>query len=178
MARQAGEGISLTAYDFNKEMLNEAERKYQDLKQKETISAIRFEQGDVNNLPYEKDYFDSVGITFGIRNLVYENSKAGQHLAEIHRVIRPGGDLVILESSKPANRVWRFINSLYLQLLLPYLGGVISGNLKAYRYLARSSNNYYSIREMDRILSEAGFAVRKEVPLFLGSVMLVIAAKK
>ena len=85
---------------------------------------------------------------------------------------------MILESSRPSNALWRFFNGLYLQFILPYLGGLISGNIKAYRYLAESSKNYYSIQEMGAILEDNGFSFLSGKPLFLGSVMLVVAEKK
>lgn len=178
IARQAEGEVSLTGYDYNSDMLKEARRKLDDLSGREKLHEVQFVEGDVRSMPFNEGHFDAAGITFGIRNLLYENSYADQHLAEISRVIRTGGHLVILESSKPANRVWRLINILYLQCILPYLGGAISGNLKAYRYLARSSKNYYTIKEMGSILEDAGFRIRSSQPLFLGSVMLVIAEKK
>ncbi|MEN8227506.1 MAG: ubiquinone/menaquinone biosynthesis methyltransferase [Bacteroidota bacterium] len=177
VARQGREGISLTGYDFSTAMLNEAGRKHKELVESEAVPPIEFVEGDVGAMPFEDGRFDAMGITFGIRNLVYKNTKASQHLAEMHRVLRPGGHLVILESSRPDSAIWRLFNSIYLQFILPYLGGLISGNLKAYRYLASSSKNYYSIREMGEILEEAGFRIDKSEPLFLGSVMLVVAVK-
>lgn len=177
VARQAGEGVSLTGYDFSAAMLSEARRKLVALQEEQKLPPVEFLEGDVGSMPFGDDFFDAAGITFGIRNLVYMNTRAKLHLAEIVRVIRPGGRLVILESSRPASTAWRFINGLYLQFILPYLGGMLSGNLKAYRYLARSSRNYYSIREMVAILEQAGFRRARGRALFLGSVMLVVAEK-
>ncbi len=142
------------------------------------VPAIKFTEGNVAAMPYADGTFDSAGITFGIRNLVYENSNADRHLEEIRRILRDYGRLVILESSKPDNRIWRFFNNMYLQLILPWLGGIISGNLKAYRYLARSSKNYYSRKEMSDILEKAGFITIRSKGLFLGSVMLLVAEKQ
>ena len=178
LARLVGEGVSLTGYDFSSAMLKEARRKHGELSAKVRLPPVDFVEGDVGLMPFGNNEFDALGITFGIRNLVYENSNASRHLSELHRVIRPGGALVILESSKPTNIIWRFFNGIYLQFILPYLGGMISGNMKAYRYLAESSKNYYSIGEMSTILEEAGFMIKKGEPLFLGSVMLVVAKKK
>jgi demethylmenaquinone methyltransferase/2-methoxy-6-polyprenyl-1,4-benzoquinol methylase len=141
-------------------------------------AAITFTEGDVASMPYADNTFDTAGITFGIRNLVYANSNADLHLSEIRRVLRPYGRLVILESSKPDNRIWRFFNNLYLQLILPWIGGIISGNFKAYRYLAKSSKNYYSKKEMSAILEKAGFLTVRSKSLFLGSVMLLVAEKQ
>lgn len=177
LARMAGKGTEISGYDFSIEMLEEASRKQDFLKEQEALIPVLFVQGDVAEMPFGDEQFDAVGITFGMRNLVYRNSKAERHLSEIRRVLRKGGELVVLESSKPANPLWRFFNTLYLRLVLPYLGGIISGNLQAYRYLADSSRNYYSITEMSDILDRAGFAVTRTKPLFLGSVMLVVAEK-
>jgi demethylmenaquinone methyltransferase/2-methoxy-6-polyprenyl-1,4-benzoquinol methylase len=163
----------LAGYDFSAEMLQKANDKAKDSK-----STIEFKEGDVAAMPYKDKYFDTAGISFGIRNLIYQNSKADQHLAEIHRILRIGGQFVILESSKPENQLWRFINSIYLQFILPYLGGIISGNLKAYKYLAKSSKNYYTPTQMSEILERGGFKVVQSQSLFLGSVMLMVAEKQ
>jgi demethylmenaquinone methyltransferase/2-methoxy-6-polyprenyl-1,4-benzoquinol methylase len=94
------------------------------------------------------------------------------------RVMKNGGELVVLESSKPASPLWRIFNGFYLRFILPYLGGWISGNLKAYRYLASSSKNYYTIEEMAKILEVAGFDLILSKSLFLGSVMLLVLQKR
>ena len=178
LAALSEKDIALTGYDFTPAMLDTARQKFAQRSENRKIAPIEFIEGEVGSMPFKDGMFDAIGITFGIRNLVYENSNASLHLSEILRVLRPGGQLVLLESSRPVNSIWRIFNSLYLQLILPYLGGMISGNLKAYRYLARSSKNYYSIKEMGAILENAGFELRKNRAFFLGSVMLVIAAKK
>ncbi|MFC2090159.1 ubiquinone/menaquinone biosynthesis methyltransferase [Bacteroidota bacterium] len=173
IARKAGKEILLKGYDFSAEMLSKAHEKAATQK-----LDIEFIEGDVAAMPFGENTFDSAGITFGIRNLVYENSNASLHLGEIFRVLKPGGRLVILESSKPDSVLWRFLNNLYLRFILPYLGGIISGNLKAYKYLAKSSKNYYSRSEMAAILEDAGLTVIRSRALFLGSVMLMIAEKQ
>jgi len=169
-------GKALTGYDFSPDMLKEARRKQEALAGS-GISSVDFIEGDVRQMPFEENGFDAMGITFGIRNLVYENTNAGKHLSELYRVLKPGGRFVVLESSKPGSLIWRVFNNIYLRLILPYLGGIISGNLKAYRYLAKSSRNYYTINEMGAILETAGFEIVSGRSLFLGSVMLVVATK-
>ena len=173
IARKTDSGVVLTGYDFSAEMLQKAKEKAE-----KVSNSIDFIEGDVAKMPFDSGFYDSAGITFGLRNLVYENSNASKHLAEIHRVLRPGGRFVILESSKPGNRMWRFVNGIYLQFILPYLGGIISGNLKAYKYLAKSSRNYYTREEMKNILNAGGFSVIRSKSLFLGSVMLMVAEKQ
>jgi demethylmenaquinone methyltransferase/2-methoxy-6-polyprenyl-1,4-benzoquinol methylase len=177
-AHESAERISITGFDFSAEMLVEARRKLEKAHGAMGGTESTFVEGDAREMPFEDGFFDSMGITFGLRNLVYENSSASLHLKEMHRVLKAGGELVVLESSKPANRLWRFFNDLYLRFILPYLGGLISGNMKAYRYLASSSKNYYTREEMGRILTHAGFRIKRSRSLFLGSVMLLVVEKR
>jgi demethylmenaquinone methyltransferase/2-methoxy-6-polyprenyl-1,4-benzoquinol methylase len=180
VARQVGRNgrtAMLTGFDFSAAMLTEARRKLQKLRERERIPEVAFMEGDAGKMPFAECLFDAVGITFGIRNLLYENSSAERHLEELYRVLKPGGRLVILESSRPGNRWWRLFNNIYLQLIIPCLGGMISGSVKAYRYLAKSSRDYYTMTEMGSILEGAGFELLSSESLFLGSVMLVVAEK-
>jgi demethylmenaquinone methyltransferase/2-methoxy-6-polyprenyl-1,4-benzoquinol methylase len=174
---RSGRSAMLTGYDFSGAMLKEAGRKLKLLREKERIPDVTFMEGDAGNMPFGEGMFDAVGITFGIRNLLYENSGAGKHLEELYRVMKPGGRLIILESSRPRNSCWRMLNNIYLQFILPFLGGMISGSVKAYRYLAKSSRDYYTILEMGAILEGAGYKVLSSESLFLGSVMLIVAEK-
>jgi demethylmenaquinone methyltransferase/2-methoxy-6-polyprenyl-1,4-benzoquinol methylase len=175
---RSGNETELTAFDFSEDMLKEAERKQEEIQKKKVQATIRFLEGEASAMPFKDGHFDSMGITFGLRNLVYENSMALKHLAEMNRVLRPGGQLVVLESSKPLSPLWRVFNNFYLRSILPYLGGLISGNLKAYQYLASSSKNYYTIEEMQKILDTAGFDLVSSRSLFLGSVMLLVLEKR
>ncbi|MDF1574917.1 MAG: ubiquinone/menaquinone biosynthesis methyltransferase [Bacteroidales bacterium] len=170
--------LVLTGFDFSREMLREARRKQGELQESISLPSINFLEGDAGEMVFEDGHFDSIGITFGLRNLVYENSRAFRHLSEIYRVLRTGGQLVVLESSKPKSPLWRVFNDFYLRFILPYLGGFISGNLKAYKYLASSSKNYYTIGEMKMILDVAGFKLIRSKSFFLGSVMLLVLEKR
>jgi demethylmenaquinone methyltransferase/2-methoxy-6-polyprenyl-1,4-benzoquinol methylase len=176
-ADHSDKGIMLTGFDFSSDMLKVARKKQKEFQKRHRQAEIHFIEGDAGEMPFEDGYFDSMGITFGIRNLVYKNSRASRHLAEMNRVMRTGGELVVLESSKPASPLWRIFNGFYLRFILPYLGGLISGNLKAYRYLASSSKNYYTREEMGEILEQAGFELIRSRSLFLGSVMLLVLQK-
>lgn len=177
VALHAGPDAELIGYDFSPDMLEVARAKLHKIGQDEDFPRPVFLEGDAGQMPFEEAKFDALGITFGIRNLIYQNSQAEQHLREMHRVLRSGGQLLILESSRPENFLWRMFNSLYLRFILPYLGGLISGNLKAYQYLASSSKNYYTRKEMSSILQQAGFRETGSRSLFLGSVMLLVMEK-
>ncbi len=178
-AREQGqqESMHFFGYDLTNSMLEEARKKLEFRKAGGSFPEVDFIQGDVRSMPFEDGHFDAMGITFGIRNLLYENSYAEQHLRELYRVLKSGGVFVILESSKPGSWLWRVFNNIYLRFILPLIGGLLSGNFKAYRYLAKSSRNYYTKEQMKEILEEAGFRFHLDRSLFLGSVMLVVVTK-
>ena len=85
-------------------------------------------------MPFEDGTFDRVTIAFGIRN--FENREQG--LREMRRVLRPGGRLVVLELSRPQNALIRWFYDLYFLHILPRIGGSVSGDKAAYRYLPAS----------------------------------------
>ena len=95
---------------------------------------IRAEQGDAEQLRFADGTFDRVTIAFGIRN--FEHREAA--LREILHVLKPGGRLVILELSVPSNPVIRWCYNLYFTKITPLIGGRISGDKAAYRYLPAS----------------------------------------
>lgn len=174
--------LKLTGYDFTAAMLQEAEKKYLSLASgysgKKSFPKVRFIEGDAANMPFKDGEFEALGITFGLRNLIWENEAADRHLSEINRVLSENGSLVVLESSSPASAFWRFFNNLYLSYVLPLIGAVMAGNRRAYSYLGTSSRNYYTRSQMSDILANAGFRVEQSRSFMLGSVMLVAAVKE
>lgn len=172
-AKRTSTNVALHGYDFSPEMLSLAEKKSNGLS-----NVPAFKQGDVAQMPYQESTFDVAGISFGIRNLIYKNSNAKKHIEEIYRVLKPGGRLVILESSKPSNAVWELLNRIYLLTILPLIGGITSGNFKAYRYLGKSSRDYFTKEQMGDFLHPFGFKRVLAKSLFLGSVMLIVVEKQ
>lgn len=116
--------------DFCEPMLEVASQKA-----KRSGSSTRFEQADVMNLPYPDSQFNIASISFGIRN-VKEPQKA---LDQLGRVVKPGGQVLILEFGQPHSRLMAALFSFYSNWLLPWIGGWISGQRQAYRYLQTSS---------------------------------------
>jgi demethylmenaquinone methyltransferase/2-methoxy-6-polyprenyl-1,4-benzoquinol methylase len=104
------------------------------------------------DLPFASDTFDSITIAFGIRNVV--DRKLG--LAEMWRVLRPGGRMIILEFSTPRSRLFRQLYYFYFRRLLPLVGGLFS-RYNAYKYLPDSVLEFPSQEEFSRMLAEAGF---------------------
>jgi len=166
--------LSITGFDFNAKMLDVARKKAE----KKQIHSIEFVQGDVASMPFDNETFDCMTIGFGFRNLSFNNTHIAQHMHEICRILKPGGNVLILESSVPANFMIRFFYRIYLKIFLVPLGGLISGSWKAYSYLAGSSANFYSISELKELMGEYGFTILSVQPFFLGSVNLIIARKE
>jgi demethylmenaquinone methyltransferase/2-methoxy-6-polyprenyl-1,4-benzoquinol methylase len=97
------------------------------------ITNVRLEQGDSEQLRFEDNQFDAVIVAFGVRN--FENLNQG--LAEINRVLKRGGVVMILEFSKPTG-LFRLLFNLYNKTLLPLWGKLFSGDSAAYTYLPES----------------------------------------
>ncbi|MBN1952111.1 MAG: ubiquinone/menaquinone biosynthesis methyltransferase [Bacteroidales bacterium] len=172
--KRAGGGTQVTGYDYSEEMLQVAREK----QGKFSLDRISFIQGDAADMPFSDAEFDSLTIGFGFRNLIYQNSNAARHLAEISRILRNGSHLYILESAIPSNRLIHFFYSLYLSLVLIPLGGIISGDWKAYRYLAKSSAGFYQPAELQEILKQYGMRICSVRKFFFGAASLMIARKE
>ena len=114
---------------------------------------ITLQVADGEALPYEEGTFDRVTCAFGIRN--FEHKEKG--LEEFLRVLKPGGKAVILELSVPQNRLVRWAYDLYFLHILPGIGGAVSGNRAAYRYLPASVHHFPSPSDFCRMMDEAGF---------------------
>ncbi len=172
LKNKAGWPVQVTAYDRNAEMLSiaieKAVRKNPD---------ISFLQGDAADMPFHDATFDAVMIGFGFRNLTWENAHREQYLSEISRILKKDAQLLILESANPENPVIRFLYRLYLKGVLIPLGGLISGNRKAYHYLAGSSAGFYSYMTLKKMLAPHHFHLKRHKTYLFGSVNLLIATK-
>lgn len=109
---------------------------------------------DATSLSLDDDSVDAVTVAFGVRN--YEHLQLG--LNEMHRVIRPGGAAYILELSVPQNPVLLWGYKLYFLHILPFIGGLISGNKGAYKYLPASVLNFPKPDAFMEMMREAGFS--------------------
>ncbi len=144
-------GCRVTGVDVTEEMLAVMAGKVASAGLSEQIV---MQVGDGENLPFADDSFDRVSIAFGIRN--FEHRDRG--LQEMLRVLRPGGRLVILELSEPENRVIRWLYELYFLHILPWIGGLISGDRAAYRYLPASVVKFPPKDVFLQMMREAGFS--------------------
>lgn len=134
---------------------------------------IVFEQGGCESLRFSDDTFDRVTIAFGIRN--FENRETA--LREIIRVLKPGGSLVILELSVPSSKPLRWCYNLYFSHILPLVGGRISGDRAAYRYLPASVLAFPGKREWMRTMEDCGFSDVSHKAFTLGICRMYIGKK-
>lgn len=153
-------GHNVTGADFCAEMLQVAEEK-----QTKKKSAVQFVQADATSLPFAESEFDCATIAFGLRNIPDTMTA----LAEIRRVLKPEGLLLVLDfSSRQPFYVAPFYKA-YFHLLLPLIGKILapkSGD--AYRYLPESVKQFPSGKELTAKLEEAGFAKTAFQPLTFG----------
>jgi demethylmenaquinone methyltransferase / 2-methoxy-6-polyprenyl-1,4-benzoquinol methylase len=174
IARLAGEEVEITGLDYSPPMLARARQK---AVRAGVAKKVAFIHGEASRLPFADAYFDVVGISFAFRNLTYKNPLSRSHLAEVYRVLRPGGRYVIVESSQPENRFVRGLFQLYLRAFVKPVGILLSGNRGAYRYLVESAARFYSPREVQEMLVTAGFRDVTYRPLLFGAAGIHIAIK-
>ncbi len=114
--------------------------------------AIPVAQCDAEKLPFPSNHFDCVTVAFGLRNMTHKD----QALAEMQRVLRPGGRLLVLEFS----RVWKPLEpayDFYSFKVLPWMGEKVANDADSYRYLAESIRMHPSQEELKQMMEQAGF---------------------
>ena len=134
--------------DFCRPMLKIAKEKT--FKENKTIPYI---EGDGMNLSFSDDTFDAVTIAWGLRN--FSNWKDG--LKELHRVLKPGGKLAVLEFSTPVLPGFRQLFNFYFSHILPRIGGAVSGSRGAYEYLPDSVSRFPDQKNLAEMMREIGF---------------------
>ena len=145
LALQRGGSAAVFGSDFCHPMLMTARRK--------SRGSGRWFEADVLQLPVPDRSFDLVSAAFGFRNLA--NYDAG--LAEMRRILRPGGVAAILEFSQPPNRAFAALYGWYSKHVLPRIGGALSGSPDAYTYLPESVTKFPGVEELAARMHAAGF---------------------
>ena len=125
---------------------------------------IELQLGDSEKLQFQDNKFDAVIVAFGVRN--FEHLEKG--LADMFRVLKPGGNVVIIEFSQPRLFPFKQIFSFYFNTILPRIGKTISNDGSAYTYLPESVMAFPQGEEFLRILNNIGFINTQAVPLTFG----------
>lgn len=134
------------------------------LRKRNLDQAITLQKGDAMDIPFPAESFDAVTIAFGIRNVI----DVLESMREMHRVLKPGGRVIILEFSLPKNGFFRSLYLFYFRKVLPIIGGLISGDSYAYRYLNETVETFPYGEAFCQLLHEAGFSDVKMTPLNFG----------
>jgi len=142
--------------DFSHAMLIRAREKSRELRSsvRGEASPMTFFEADALGLPFGDASFDLVTTAFGFRNLA--NYEAG--LREIQRVLKPGGAVAILEFMEPPPGLLGSLYRWYFRTVLPRIGGVISGDAAAYKYLPRSVSRFFGPGELASLMTGVGYA--------------------
>lgn len=160
LARRAGPSGRVAGLDFSGRMLEVASREQ---------PRLPFVRGDALNLPFGEAAFDASTIAFGLRNL----ADPVRGLAEMLRVLRPGGRAVVLEFVRPRRGPIGGAYRLYLKRGLPFLGGLVSGDRQAYRYLSETVDSYRTPEQLVELAQRAGWSDVRFRSLTLGTVGIV-----
>lgn len=142
--------ISITGVDLSEEMLVKGRKKVLDENLDDTIKLC---QGDCLNLPFPDNMFDVVSSAFGVRN--FENLLAG--FKEMHRVLKAGGTVSIIELSTPESSIVKPFYRAYTRGVIPAIGRLVSSDRRAYSYLPESIEAVPQGEEMLDLMHQAGF---------------------
>jgi demethylmenaquinone methyltransferase/2-methoxy-6-polyprenyl-1,4-benzoquinol methylase len=160
----------LVVYDFNRAMMALGQAK---VIQAGLTQGIVFVQGDAENLSLPDRSFDAAMVGFGIRNL----SDMEQGLREMHRVLKPGGRLMILEFSQPTNPWFRALYDFYSFTVMPLVGKIMVNSWEAYTYLPESIRLFPTPEELSETLRGLGFSKVMYRPLSNGIAVVHVAKK-
>jgi demethylmenaquinone methyltransferase/2-methoxy-6-polyprenyl-1,4-benzoquinol methylase len=168
-AAKAGPAVRIVASDFCRPMLDRGE-----VKAAKAGRGIEWVEADAMRLPFAAAEFDLVTVAFGLRNI----ADTSRGLAEMARVMKPGGKLAILEFSLPKSAAIRTGYLWYFRNVLPRLGNAVARNgSDAYTYLNQSVEEFPSGERLAALVRAAGFDAVEMVPLSFGIATLTIATR-
>lgn len=147
--------------DISRGMLDIADQK---IAKRGLSNKFEVKLGDSEKLPFGADEFDAVTVAYGVRN--FENLETG--LADIHRVLKPGGKAVVLEFSKPKVFPVKQLYKFYFNYITPGIGKIFSKDARAYSYLPESVAAFPDGETFTRLMDKAGFKNTKNRPLAFG----------
>jgi demethylmenaquinone methyltransferase/2-methoxy-6-polyprenyl-1,4-benzoquinol methylase len=171
IVHQDGRQKKVFGLDFSKPMIEKA---YQKVTKKDRLRAITLSLGDALSLPFRENTFSASIIAFGLRNIP-DKEKA---LKEMVRVIKRGGKVIILEFTFPQARVIRSLYPIYFNKVLPWVGGLVSGDRGAYAYLPESVHHFPSAENYGKLLRASGLENITFRRLTFGIASIIAGTKK
>jgi demethylmenaquinone methyltransferase/2-methoxy-6-polyprenyl-1,4-benzoquinol methylase len=171
MAEKYLKPIKITGIDISEGMLEIGRQKMQKIGKS---SIINLQSGDSEAINFPDSSFDAITVAFGVRN--FQDLEKG--LAEMLRVLKPGGKMVVLEFSKPNQRLFTGLYNLYMKVVTPGIGTWISRNKEAYKYLSSSVKAFPEGETFLHILDKTGFTNTYLKRLSLGICTIYCGRKK
>ena len=150
LARRVGSAGSVILTDINESMLSIGRDRLID---QGIAGTVQYVQADAESLPFPDNTFDVVTIAFGLRNVTHKD----QALASMHRVLQPGGRVVILEFSQLVMPLLQRLYDSYSFNVLPWLGKLVVGDAESYRYLLESIRRHPDQETLKSMMESAGF---------------------
>lgn len=155
---------SVIGVDFCEQMLEIAKKRHQN------IPNVHYLTGNIQQLPFPAKSFDAVYNCFALRNL----SDLSAALAEMRRVLKPGGQLIIIDLTPPQSPLWHW----YLSYVVPFIGRMCHGNKKPYTYLSASIRHFYPPSQLRERLLQDGWQQVEDIRFFGGVVTAVCGTAK
>lgn len=149
LAEATGPTGKICGLDFSENMLKIGEKKVQ----AQHFKNITLTHGNAMDLPYKENSFDFVTIGFGLRNV----PDYMQVLREMHRVLKPGGKVVCLETSQPTMPIFKQVYFFYFKHIMPIFGKLFAKSYEEYSWLQESTMNFPGRVELAKMFEEAGF---------------------
>jgi len=156
--------------DISEGMLNVGKQK---VKNKKLEHKIEMVLGDSEKLSFDENTFEAITVGFGVRN--FEDLDKG--LKEIHRVLKPNGIFVVLETSQPSKFPMKQLFKFYSKYVIPTIGGLFSKDKKAYKYLPESASKFPYGERFNNILAKNGFNRTVNKPVAFGIASIYTAIK-
>lgn len=163
-----GKAEQVTGIDLSDKMMEIGKQKVDKL-----VANVQFVHANAQHMPFENNAFDAVTCAYGCRN--FQNLDEG--LSEMFRVLKPGGQVTILEFSYPSNRIVRALYDIYFTHILPFVGRIVSRDKTAYTYLNKSVKSFCWGEAFVQHMHDAGFRNEQFIPLTFGITTIYTATK-
>ena len=169
--QQDGYQKKVFGLDFSEPMINRAQQK---ILKKGLFQSVALSRGDAIELPFRENAFSASIIAFGLRNI----SNKERALLEMIRVIKNGGKVIVLEFTFPRDELIGRLYPFYFRNLLPWLGGLISGDRGAYAYLPKSVTQFPHAEDYEEMLKRSGLKEIRSRRLTFGIASIISGTKR